>query len=249
MTNLVAFKIIAAAIIFIVSLIAAYFPFYRKYSTSKPPELPGGESLASGVFFGAGLIHMLPDADNAFHRLGYSYPYAFLLAAVTFLLLLLLEHVSVKIKAENHNGFAYLALVLFSIHAFLAGATVGLSGNLAMAIIVFLAILAHKWAASFALAVKLSRSSIPMIWAWLLFLLFALMVPSGIVIGSEVITHIHSMPILEPLFLGLAAGTFLYLGTLHEFRHSVMIYRCGDYRLYAYMLTGFFLMAVVAIWT
>jgi len=52
-----------------------------------------GNAFAAGFFLGAGLIHMLPDASEAWSALGWHYPMAYLLAAFAVLLMLLFEHV------------------------------------------------------------------------------------------------------------------------------------------------------------
>ena len=48
-----------------------------------------GQSFA-GIFFGIGLIHMLPESDAAWRELGWDYPVAFALAGCAFLVFFLL---------------------------------------------------------------------------------------------------------------------------------------------------------------
>lgn len=247
--DLFTLKIVASAIIITITIAGGYLPFARKIHESHSHDFPVGESLASGVFFGAGLLHMLADSNEGFEHLGYEYPFAQLLAAVVFMLLLFLEHLSVKIEKSSKDSFAYLALVIFSIHAFLAGASLGVTVHAAVTVVVFLAIAGHKWAESLAVAIKLNQASFSTVKSLTLFGLFSLMVPLGIFIGEQVTAHMEAVPVLEPIFMGMAAGTFIYLGTIHEFKHSAMIYRCGNYKLYGYMMSGFVIMAVVAIWT
>ncbi|WP_235602862.1 ZIP family metal transporter [Piscirickettsia litoralis] len=135
------------------------------------------------------------------------------------------------------------------IHSLLEGTALGLSGSFSLFAVILFAILAHKWAASFALAIQLSKSHLKMKYSLSLFLFFALMTPLGILFGdviSSKLSHIHS---LEPIFSSLAAGTFLYLGTLHGLNRAVLIEKCCNLKHYSYVVLGFALMAVVAIWT
>ena len=246
--DIVALKVYGAVAIFFVALAAAYIPYAKKLSSTKAVDFPVGESIAAGVFFGAGMLHMLPDAQEGFEALGIGYPFAFLLASITFLLLLFFEHLSENIETKSENKFVYLSLIIFSIHSFLAGASVGVSDKITTTIIVFLAIAAHKWAAAFTIAVQITKSSLSTSLGLVLFLLFALMVPSGILAGDEALMHLKHVPWLEPVFLSLAAGTFVYLGTLHDFQNAVMIERCRSHKLFWFMLLGFAIMALAAVW-
>ena len=46
-----------------------------------------------------------------------------------------------------------------------------------------------------------------------------------------------------------SAGTFLYLGTLHGLSRAVMVQQCCNLKQYTFVIIGFSLMAIVAIWT
>jgi len=81
------------------------------------------------------------------------------------------------------------------------------------------------------------------------FIVFAIMTPIGIILGEEALQGLGNLPLLTPIFSALAAGTFLYIGTLHGLRRAIMIERCCNMREFSLMLCGFGLMAVVAIWT
>lgn len=243
-------------LILLITLVAGAYPFLKKIRREQgldfPLDFPIGESLACGVFLGAGLIHMLGDAAQGFIALHYDYPFAFLLAGSTFLILLLLEHIGREIY--EHNGaqtsaFAILTLIMLSIHSFLAGAALGFSTSTSVFIVILLAILAHKWAASFSLAVQLNKSQLPIKTSIVLFAIFAVMVPSGIIFGDTVTHRLHHMPLLQPIFSALAAGTFLYLGTLHGLKRAVMVEQCCNLKRFKYVIIGFIIMAIVAIWT
>jgi len=244
-------KLLSLIIILLVTLIGGSYPFIKRLTSDQGRDFPIGEALAAGVFLGAGLLHMLGDSAKLFDALGYHYPWPFLLAGIIFLVLLLLEHLGREIyehQGATHVGFAVLTLIMLSVHSFLEGAALGLSNSFAMLMIIFLAILAHKWAASFALAVQINKSTIPSKLGIVLFLLFAIMTPLGILFGSNII-QAGNNPLLEPIFTALAAGTFLYLGTLHGLSRAIMVKTCCDLKNFNFVVIGFTIMAIVAIWT
>lgn len=250
--NILLLQSLASLLIFIVALIAGLIPFYKKLTSSKKQTFPIGEALACGVFLGAGLIHMLGDASSQFSALGYDYPWAFVIAGIAFLFMLWLEHLGHELQHKNYDTnatLAILATVMLSLHSFLAGAALGLSDSFSLIIVLLLAVLAHKWAAGFALAVQINQSNFRTRTGLFLFLIFAIMTPLGIGFGSLVTASLTHHPLVEPIFASLAAGTFLYLGTLHGLKNSVMVEKCCNLYHYSFVILGFVLMAVVAIWT
>ena len=68
---------------------------------------------------------------------------------------------------------------MLSIHSFLAGAALGTSTNAAVATVVFFAIVAHKWAASFALSLKLNQTSLRLATRLGAFAVFVALFPLG----------------------------------------------------------------------
>ena len=78
---------------------------------------------------------------------------------------------------------------------------------------------------------------------------FSLMTPIGIIIGTAATTFLSNYPLLQPIFSSLAAGTFLYLGTLHGLEKATLIKQCCDLKRFNFVVIGFAIMAVVAIWT
>lgn len=244
-------KILAIILIFLIALLSGIYPFFKRV-TQKSFNFQAGEALACGIFLGAGLLHMLADAGRSFAVLGYTYPFSFLLAGLTFLILLLLEHTGREIyehQGEASPGFAVLACLMLSTHSFLEGAALGLSASFSVFLVIFLAILAHKWAASFALAVQITKTSLSIRSGLLLFLMFAVMTPLGIAVGSCVSQGIQAASLPTAVFSALAAGTFLYLGTLHGLSRSIMVDRCCNLANYLFVMVGFAIMAIVAIWT
>ena len=128
-------------IIFFVTIVSGLYPFIRKHQEIAFKSQIG-ESLAAGVFLGAGLIHMLGDASASFNSMHYDYPMAGLLCGGTFLFFLLLEHIGKDIYQHHGSSaaFAILATIMLSIHSFLAGSALGVSGSVLVSILIFLAI-------------------------------------------------------------------------------------------------------------
>lgn len=261
--SLLYIKIIAAALVFLIAISAAWLPFKRKHGLVSGSEFPIGEALAAGVFLGAALLHLLPDATERYYQLHYNYPISFFYAGCAFLLLLLIEHIGREFyqakncQNEQHKhaamtqdgrSFAIIAVLMLSIHSFLAGAALGLSTNLTDLIVIGIAIFAHKWAASFALAVEICKSNLSQKHGLLLFLFFSLMVPAGILFGNQATHFLASCPTVAPMLLAFAAGTFLYLGTLHGLQRAVMIEKCCNLKHFAFVIAGFLIMALVAVW-
>lgn len=233
-------------------MIGGFYPFLRRLKVGiTGGNFAIGESLAAGVFLGAGLMHMLGDSSQQFYTLHYDYPISFLIAGSTFLFFLLLEHIGTELSLhkKSNTHFAILATVMLSIHSFFTGAALGIANSDALVVVILLAVLAHKWVASFALAVEINKSDLSFKVGIILFLLFASMLPLGIILGSFITGPMGHHPILEPIFTAIAAGTFLYLGTLHGLEKATLIKQCCNLSKYYYVILGFSIMAIVAIWT
>ena len=240
----------AAFLLFIITILAGLYPFWRQLKQGAAYDFLAGEALAAGIFLAAGLLHMLGDAAERFLSAGIHYPMAEFLAGAVFLLLLLLEHLGREVyEHDNGRHFALLACLLLSIHAFLVGTAWGLNDSYPMFFALLIAILAHKWAESFSLAVQLNKSDFSFRVRILLFLAFSLTLPLGIFLGHFVLNEFHQMPLVQPVFSAFSAGTFLYLGTLHGLTKGIMVQKCCNLRKFTFMLIGFSVMSILAIWT
>lgn len=242
-------KILFALSIFLTTLIAGWYPFKRRLAEGSHIDFPIGETLATGVFLGAGLLHMLPDANALFHSMGYTYPFAFIITGIVFLLFLWLEHLGEVLyhhRDSRHPSFALLAWSMLSIHSLMLGAALGLNNNNSVVIMLFLAIIMHKWAESFAIAVQLSKTSLPTRYSLFFFLSFTAMTPLGIFIGWYFGHGVQTNSIMDPILVSASAGTFVYLGTLHGLERCVMVERCCNLRDFSFVIIGFLLMALVA---
>lgn len=239
----------------------------RRRSLSAGHLLSFGNAFAAGVFLGAGLIHMLPEAVDAWQELGVEYPVAFLMAAGGFLLMLLFEHALLPETAheivhtplpdrfteigrqERRELTAYTVLTALSAHSLLAGLALGAEPDLGGALVIAVAILGHKAVDGFALGISLARSPLPARLAWSLLGLFSLATPTGILLGMAMGGALDG-PVrhgIEASVLALAAGSFAYVATLDILRDE--LHEPGG-RLAKWLLvaTGLFLMGVLAIW-
>jgi zinc transporter ZupT len=242
-------KIIFGLIIFVVIVLAGWYPFKKRMKDDQHIDFPVGETLATGVFLGAALLHMLPEASNLFGKLGYNYPFAFIITGAVFLVFLWFEHLGKELyhhHEASHPAFAILAWAMLSVHSIMLGAALGLAHYNSMIIMLFLAIITHKWAESFAIAVQLNKSSMSTNKSMVFFFIFSLMTPIGIYFGWYFGHGIETNSVFDPILIAASAGTFLYLGTLHGLERCVMVERCCNLRDFSYVIIGFLLMASVA---
>lgn len=256
--NLSLLKLASILVILCVTLLAGLIPFKRRLSPSAARDFPIGEALAAGVFLGAALLHMLgevsvPGGHGHGHAHGGDevYPWPFLICGLSFLLLLFLEHLGSEVrhqKVDSNHAITLLTVIILCIHSLLAGAAVGIVSDFSAALILSAAILAHKWAESFALAVQLNKSGLSSNWRIGYFIIFALMTPLGILFGESVTLFHGDTAWPEMIFTALAAGTFLYIGTLHGLNNAPMIKRCCNLREFSFVIIGFLLMALVRVW-
>ena len=106
---------------------------------------------------------------------------------------------------------------ILSVHAFIAGVALGISDMMTNVSVLLIAILAHKGFESFALMMGLHRSLKKekkikgILWA------FTFVTPLGIILAALVQTFFQTQTanLITSLFSGFAAGSFLYIGTLH----------------------------------
>lgn len=249
MVSATSLKIIFGFSIFIVILIAGWYPFKKRIRDDKHIDFPIGETLATGVFLGAALLHMLPEANNLFKLMGYNYPFAFIITGAVFLIFLWFEHLGKELYHHHnaeHPAFALLAWAMLSVHSVMLGAALGLAHYNSMIIMLFLAIITHKWAESFAIAVQLNKSSMSTSKSMVFFLLFSFMTPLGIYFGWYFGHGVETNSLFDPILIAASAGTFLYLGTLHGLERCVMVERCCNLRDFSFVIIGFVLMASVA---
>ena len=226
-----------------------------------------GNSFAGGVLLAAGLIHLLPDANEGFKSAypSVDYPAAFAVATLAFILVLGLERVVPRAMASGlgegdpesealvgsgvHGGFApYLLLMTLSIHSLIAGVTLGIS-TAAGASVLLMAILAHKGAAGFALGSTFREAAIPPRTRIPALLVFVGSTPLGVILGGAAIDIFGSDDgAAVAWFKAVAAGTFLYIATLDIVREEFFPGGANRGRRLLWAMSGAGIMALVALW-
>lgn len=242
-------KLFFALSILATIFIAGWYPFKKRLQHGVHFDFPIGETLATGVFLGAALLHMLPESQAMFNQQGYDYPFAFIITGLVFLIFLWFEHLGKELYHHHdasHPAFAILAWLMLSFHSLVLATALGFSHDYAVIIMLFLAIIVHKWAESFAIAVQLNKSTLNTRQCVLFYLIFALMTPLGIFIGWYFEHDLETKSLFDPILVAASAGTFLYLGTLHGLERCVMVQRCCNLRYFSFVIIGFLLMALVA---
>lgn len=251
MFSAIGLKVIFAVSIFVVILLSGWYPFRKRIKDDSHIDFPIGETLATGIFLGAALLHMLPESSTLFQNMGYHYPFAFIIAGIVFLIFLWFEHLGKELYHHHnaqHPAFALLAWGMLCIHSIMVGAALGLAHFNSVIIMLFLAIITHKWAESFAIAVQLNKSSMSTNQSLMFFFIFSLMTPLGIYLGWYFGHGLETHSIFDPILIAASAGTFLYLGTLHGLERCVLVERCCNLRDFSFVIIGFLLMAAVAIY-
>jgi len=250
--SLVLYKALAGLLIFITSLVSVIYPLRVHTHPTHHRLLEMGDALASGIFLGAALFHMLPEATMAFtSALGeIHYPLAELFCAAGFLLLLLFERISNRSNAHDGIALPYVIALIIIIHSLIEGAALGVNTILETASIIFLAIIVHKGSESFALAITLNRSKLNRYHVWSLVGVFALMTPLGIAMGTILTLFLQNQTsqLLTAGFNAFAAGTFLYMSTLHHINHHHRVHDSEGIIEFFVFLAGLSVMALLALW-
>ncbi len=250
-------KIIAILLIMFVAFLGGYFAFKIKKSKNNNLYFSLGNTFAAGIFLGAGLIHMLPDASEGFKAVVDSdFPFAPFIASLGFFLILFIEKIMVnekdissKQKIMKSESYPYILISILSIHSIIAGIALGTENQIGQSIIITIVILAHKGSAAFALAISMLKSGLQKKSIIKLVVLFSFMTPFGIMIGTFIsnILSGDASGFSIALFDALAAGTFLYVAIMDIFQEEFNQRKDTLLKLSMSML-GLLLMALLAVW-
>lgn len=245
------YQSIAALLTFSISLAAALLLLRskRKISQTEPAQI--GEAFASGVFLGSALFHLLPDASRLFSHYysETSYPMAAVICAGAFLIMLFLERLSIAAPVINtRQSIPYILTFIIGTHALIEGAALGISVTLSEAAMLLIAILAHKASESFALCTALLRGQLPLFRIGIIVSIFALMTPIGIALGTMVL-HSADSTLAAAWFNAFAAGTFLYISTLHHVHFHEHAEDAQGMLEFGCLALGVTMMALIAAWT
>lgn len=255
MISLLNYKLLAALLIFSITLVSVIYPIKMRSRPGHNAILELGDAFASGIFLGAALFHMLPDAISAFNIAmpQIHFPVAEAFCAGGFLLLLFLERLaafSTDIEKKHQHALPLMLAIILVVHSLIEGAALGVNETFAAASIIFIAIIAHKASESFALAMILNRSRLTMRAIIITIGFFSLMTPIGILLGTFVttLTHSQSGMLITATFNAFAAGTFLYMSTLHHINHHHDGHDGEGLREFLFLVIGLVIMAVISAW-
>ncbi|WP_425399352.1 ZIP family metal transporter [Aeoliella sp.] len=246
---LTALQWVYLVIILLCAFAGGYIPLSRPERARLGEGFPLGEAFSSGVFLALSLTMMLPSAFVVFRQAvpDMNYPWSSAIAIVAFLAMLAMEHLSGHYVSHEQPASpgatlpAAIPIVLTAMIAmpsFFLGAMLGMSDPDAAALI-FIAIILHKGTAAFALALAMVRSTLSRGQTLLLFTAFASITPLGIVAGGLAEEYItDSALVVKAVVLSLGAGTFLYMGTLHEMKRATLIQHCCRPSCYVALIAG-----------
>jgi len=252
--TLIIYKSVAALLIFLVSAATALYPLKKK-TFQHAATVAAGEALASGIFLGAAFFHMLPDSIRLFAHIygSVAYPIPEAICVSGFLLLLLLERLALgKSSIQSTRSIPYILAVILIIHAVIEGAALGIGATLSEAVMLFIAILAHKGSESFALCMALLRHQLPLRRITMITIFFALMTPIGIGLGTVInlLTFARNGELAAAVFNAFAAGTFLYISTLHHIHfHKHEKEDAQGLLEFVSLVSGTVIMGAIALWT
>ncbi len=229
--TLVGFKSISAILILAITLLSGLFTLQITNSRQRLMQLI--DACANGIFIGAALFHLLPDASGGLKTLGYHHSYLFALAigAIGFLFLNSLEKWSLgKTKQPFYRAArisTIILLTILTIHALLTGATLGITNTLSASWVILIAIAAHKGCESFALISNMRKASYQPLSLSLSLIAFAFVTPIGVLLGglANMSLPFYSSHVASAYFSAFAAGTFIYLGTKHSLHTN---HGCND---------------------
>ena len=130
---------------------------------------------------------------------------------------------------NQKNYFSSIVLMMgLGLHSVLSGVALGSSTAESEAISLGVAILSHKYLASFAVGVPLNKSCISLPIALCIAFVFSMLTPIGILIGFLLHNSSSSNPWIFDCFICVAAGTFLYVSIceilIPEFRYKVGLF-------------------------
>lgn len=260
--SVMSFKLMAIVVIFVTGILGGYLARFLSATEKSEVAFAMGNAFAGGVFLGAGIIHLLPDAMAGFADLlgDTDYPWFALLCAVGFLCILFLEKVCFHGAHHDASGsevthsrrllYPYVLLLILSVHSVITGVALGTESRIAQAAIIMIAVLAHKGTAAFALGVSMLRTDISPARFGSTILVFSSATPIGILLGIVVMSVVtgHTAQLFEALFDALAAGTFLYVAVIDIIGEEFS----GKQRpllTFTLVSMGLAVMAIVAAWT
>lgn len=108
----------------------------------------------------------------------------------------------------------YILIAVLSLHSIIAGVALGIQQDFNVALSIFVALISHKWIEAFALGVSLLKAGKQGLSFFKFLMLFAIMCPLGILLGSGLYTAVAGSTAGElttAVLTAIASGTFVYV--------------------------------------
>lgn len=220
--SLTTVKLLAALAILVVAVLGGLIPLLAARESTSRRFFSLGNAFAGGLFLGVGFMHLLPAGFKQLAAI--EYPLGALLAALGFAVLLLIDRVVVSERDPSKDSagrpaYAYLLLMLLSIHSVVEGVSLGLEAQVMATLAILLGIVCHKGSVAFALMVNAHGAGLKDRAQRRLLATFAAMTPIGVLIGMFAASAFDESEATATLMAGifntLAAGTFIYVAILH----------------------------------
>jgi zinc transporter 1/2/3 len=267
-------KVIFSVAVFITGMFGVLSTWALRSTGGGDRFMVWGDTFAGGVLGGAGLVHLLSSGAAGFQQLapGLVYPLAFVLAGAGFMLILLIEAVIAAdpdpgqsplhcgsrgasheigpgVQPAGWRPESLILLLVLSVHSIILGLALGAQKSMTGALAIFIAIIAHKAMAGFALGVSYRRGGTSLRRTLPGAAFFSSMTPLGILTGTGIYALVSpaGQQLFESIFNSLGAGTFLYIATLDIIRTEFEL--SGDnWQKWLLAVGGFSIMSVLAIW-
>ena len=118
------------------------------------------------------------------------------------------EHDHVHHK-KSSSITSYVLLLALGFHGFFEGMALGIQSDVQSTFSLFLAIAAHKWAASLTLGISFVKAGVSRTQLIIMVSIFAFIGPVGIAFGLILTTTASDL--VEGIFLAISVGTFIYI--------------------------------------
>ncbi|MFC1576049.1 ZIP family metal transporter [Candidatus Omnitrophota bacterium] len=259
--NILTFKFISMAVIVAAGIAGGIISRRVIISKQKEKLFSVGNAFAGGIFLGASLLHMIPDARHGFIAFipEYDFPWAAFLCACGFVMVLFLQRVLLygdkavrnsEMKKPGRTFSPHIFTLSLCIHSIIVGIALGTEYVLSKAVVILIAIITYKLSATFALEVSMHRAGIKGDLQKKISVIFCSMTPLGILFGVTLTAFLQGKAeqILTSAFDALAAGTFLYLALIDIIEEEFIKFEYKWLK-FGLLLFGLALMTVIAIWT
>ena len=150
------------------------------------------------------------------------------------------EEIKEEIETEQilkQGGITpYILLLALSLHGIFEGIALGVLNHGNEVIMLFVAIIAHKWAESFALGISFYKAKIEVKIFLKMLTIFTFFTPIGILIGMY---FSKSGFLIEGIMLSISSGTFLYVSTSEVIVEEFSSKGSKHIKFWCYLIGGF----------